>query len=155
MSARCINSQTSDSRNSFATISAFTASRTLPPQPTIASSAAASSRSGSDVGWHVGGKAGARRNTWLPWCVDKLPFAFAGIWTEFKGDRGTKSKPIAGPHLVYGFLTTAPNAVVEPIQANRKSCWVSATWLCTTTSLPELNVIVLSWVVGSKAEMLS
>jgi hypothetical protein len=28
---------------------------------------------------------------------------------------GTKSKPIPGPHLVYGFLTTAPNAVVEPI----------------------------------------
>jgi putative SOS response-associated peptidase YedK len=42
-------------------------------------------------------------------------FAFAGIWTEIKGDRGTKSKPIPGPHLVYGFLTTTPNAVVEPI----------------------------------------
>jgi hypothetical protein len=42
-------------------------------------------------------------------------FAFAGIWTEFKGDRGTKSKPIPGPHLVYGFLTTAPNAIVEPM----------------------------------------
>ena len=42
-------------------------------------------------------------------------FAFDGIWTEFKGDRGTKSKPIPGPHLVYGFLTTSPNAVVEPI----------------------------------------
>jgi putative SOS response-associated peptidase YedK len=38
-----------------------------------------------------------------------------GIWTEFKGDHGTKSKPIPGPHLVYGFLTTAPNAIVEPI----------------------------------------
>lgn len=37
-------------------------------------------------------------------------FCFAGIWTEFKGDRGTKSKPIPGPHLVYGFLTTSPNA---------------------------------------------
>jgi putative SOS response-associated peptidase YedK len=42
-------------------------------------------------------------------------FSFAGIWTEFRGDRGTKSKPIPGPHLVYGFLTTAANAVVEPI----------------------------------------
>ena len=42
-------------------------------------------------------------------------FAFGGLWTEFKGDRGTKSKPIPGPHLVYGFLTTAPNAIVEPI----------------------------------------
>jgi putative SOS response-associated peptidase YedK len=42
-------------------------------------------------------------------------FTFAGIWTEFKGDRGTKSKPVPGPHLVYGFLTTSPNVVVEPI----------------------------------------
>jgi putative SOS response-associated peptidase YedK len=42
-------------------------------------------------------------------------FAFAGIWTEYRGDRGTKSKPIPGPHLVYGFLTTSPNAIVEPI----------------------------------------
>jgi putative SOS response-associated peptidase YedK len=41
--------------------------------------------------------------------------AFAGIWTEFKGDRGTKSKPIPDPHLVYGFLTAEPNAIVEPI----------------------------------------
>jgi len=23
--------------------------------------------------------------------------------TAFRGDRGTKSKPILGPHLVYGF----------------------------------------------------
>jgi putative SOS response-associated peptidase YedK len=42
-------------------------------------------------------------------------FAFAGIWAEFRGDRGTKSKPVPGPYLVYGFLTTAPNAIVEPI----------------------------------------
>jgi putative SOS response-associated peptidase YedK len=28
----------------------------------------------------------------------------------FAGNRGTKSKPIAGPHLVYVFLTTASNA---------------------------------------------
>jgi putative SOS response-associated peptidase YedK len=42
-------------------------------------------------------------------------FTFAGIWTTFNGDRGTKSKPVPGPHLVYGFLTTEPNAVVAPI----------------------------------------
>jgi putative SOS response-associated peptidase YedK len=41
--------------------------------------------------------------------------SFAGIWTTFHGNRGTKSKPIGGPHQVYGFLTTAPNANVEPI----------------------------------------
>ena len=44
-------------------------------------------------------------------------FAFAGIWTEFKGDRGVKSKPVPCPHLVYGFLTTQPNSIVEPIQS--------------------------------------
>jgi hypothetical protein len=27
--------------------------------------------------------------------------AFAGIWTETRADRGTKSKPIPGPHLVW------------------------------------------------------
>jgi putative SOS response-associated peptidase YedK len=52
---------------------------------------------------------------WFALNENRPLFAFAGIWTEFKGDRGTKSKPIPGPHLVYGFLTTAPNAVVEPI----------------------------------------
>jgi putative SOS response-associated peptidase YedK len=52
---------------------------------------------------------------WFALNDDRPLFAFAGIWTEFKGDRGTKSKPIPGPHLVYGFLTTAPNAIVETI----------------------------------------
>src|SRR3982750_3683600 len=52
---------------------------------------------------------------WFGLNDERPPFAFGGIWTEFKGDRGTKSKPIPGPHLVYGFLTTAPNAIVEQI----------------------------------------
>jgi putative SOS response-associated peptidase YedK len=61
-------------------------------------------------------------------------FCFAGIWTE----RGTKSKPIAGPHLVYGFLTTSPNAVVEPIHPKsmpviltseeERSVWIRPPW---------------------------
>jgi putative SOS response-associated peptidase YedK len=64
--------------------------------------------------------------------------AFGGLWTEFKGDRGTKSKPIPGPHLVYGFLTTAPNAIVEPIHpkampvilTTNEECdvWMRAPW---------------------------
>jgi putative SOS response-associated peptidase YedK len=47
---------------------------------------------------------------WFAHGDDRPLSSFAGIWTEFKGDRGTKSKPIPGPHLVYGFLTTSPNA---------------------------------------------
>jgi putative SOS response-associated peptidase YedK len=56
---------------------------------------------------------GKKDVVWFALNEDRPLFAFAGIWTEFKGDRGTK--PIPGPHLVYGFLTTAPNAVVGPI----------------------------------------
>jgi len=36
--------------------------------------------------------------------------AHAGMMLTLHG-----AKPIPGPHLVCGFLTTAPNAIVEPI----------------------------------------
>jgi putative SOS response-associated peptidase YedK len=38
-------------------------------------------------------------------------FAFAGIWTEWDGERGPKSNhTVTGKHLAYAFLTTEPNA---------------------------------------------
>jgi putative SOS response-associated peptidase YedK len=60
---------------------------------------------------------------WFALNDDRTMTAFAGIWTEFKGDRGTKSKPVPGPHLVYGFLTTSPNTVVEPIHPNASNLY--------------------------------
>ena len=59
---------------------------------------------------------------WFALNGDRPLFAFGGLWTEFRGERGTKSKPIPGPHLVYGFLTTAPNAVEEC------DVWMRAPW---------------------------
>jgi putative SOS response-associated peptidase YedK len=75
---------------------------------------------------------------WLASNEDRPLFAFAGIWTEFRGDRGTKSNQIPGPHLVYAFLKTAPNAIVEPIHPKamavmlttegERDVWTRAPW---------------------------
>jgi hypothetical protein len=67
---------------------------------------------------------------WFAFNDDRPLFAFAGLWTEFGGDRGTKSKPIPGPHLLSGFLTTAANAVVEPIHAKAMPVILTSEEVC-------------------------
>jgi putative SOS response-associated peptidase YedK len=53
---------------------------------------------------------------WFAISPDRPLFAFAGIWTEWTGNRGPIKNPtVTGLHLAYAFLTTDPNAIVRPI----------------------------------------
>jgi putative SOS response-associated peptidase YedK len=47
---------------------------------------------------------------------DSRPLAiFAGIWTPWRGTRGTKANPVEGEHQLFGFLTTGANAEVGAV----------------------------------------
>jgi putative SOS response-associated peptidase YedK len=48
---------------------------------------------------------------WFALDPDRSPFAFAGIWRPWKGTR----KGETDEHLLFAFLTTEPNAVVQPV----------------------------------------
>jgi putative SOS response-associated peptidase YedK len=52
---------------------------------------------------------------WFALSVDRPLFAFAGLWTPWRGVRGPKNAPIEGEHELFGFLTTEANAIVAPI----------------------------------------
>lgn len=64
---------------------------------------------------------------------DGGPMYFAGLWRDWAGDRGPKSKPVAGPHRLFAFLTCEPNGVVKPIHPKAMPVVLSAdeamTWL--------------------------
>jgi putative SOS response-associated peptidase YedK len=48
---------------------------------------------------------------------DRGMFAFAGIWTTWRGDYGSRKEPNVGEHLLFSFLTTAANDLVRPVHA--------------------------------------
>lgn len=52
---------------------------------------------------------------WFALAEDRPLFAFAGLWTPWRGARGPKSAPIVGQHELFGFLTTEANVIVAPI----------------------------------------
>ena len=53
--------------------------------------------------------------TWFARDDSRPLMFFAGVWRAWSGRRGTKANPAEGEHLLYSFLTTAPNGVVGPI----------------------------------------
>ncbi len=76
--------------------------------------------------------------TWFALDDSRPLFAFAGIWTPWRGTRGTKANPVEGEHLLYGFLTTDANGVVGPVHpkampvmlttAEEFDVWLRAPW---------------------------
>jgi len=42
------------------------------------------------------------------------PFMFAGVWTTWHGERGTREAPAASEHRVYSIVSTEANALVQP-----------------------------------------
>lgn len=70
---------------------------------------------------------------------EERPLAFfAGLWTRWKGTRGTRTNPIEGEHELFGFLTCEPNGLVKPIHpkampvilttAEERELWLRAPW---------------------------
>ena len=53
--------------------------------------------------------------TWFALSNGRPLAVFAGIWTSWKGTRGTKVNPVEGKHQLFGFLTTEANDVVGAI----------------------------------------
>jgi putative SOS response-associated peptidase YedK len=54
---------------------------------------------------------------WFALDETRPPFAFAGIWTAWRGVRGTAANPTEDEHKLFGFLTTEANVIVAPIHA--------------------------------------
>lgn len=70
---------------------------------------------------------------------ESKPIAFfAGIWTAWRGERGSSKRPRSGEHELFGFLTCEANEVVKPFHPKAMpvilhteeeiETWLSAPW---------------------------
>lgn len=75
--------------------------------------------------------------------ADGAPMFFAGIWRTWDGERGPKSKPVSGPHLIFSFLTTEPNAVVAPIHPRAMPVIIAPEDAGTWLSAPPADALAL------------
>ncbi len=76
--------------------------------------------------------------TWFAQNESRPLMFFAGIWREWEGDRGTKTNPSNGKHLVFSFLTTDASPDVAPIHPDAtpvllldqeaRERWMNAPW---------------------------
>ena len=76
--------------------------------------------------------------TWFAQDESRPLMFFAGIWREWEGDRGTKSAPDVGKHLVFSFLTTDASHDVAPVHSDAtpvclftevdREMWMNAPW---------------------------
>ena len=53
--------------------------------------------------------------TWFAFDEARPLAVFAGIWTTWRGKRGTMANPVEGEHTLFGILTTDANDVVGAI----------------------------------------